>query len=56
MDSKDPDARLLKPWEMVADDGKSGKGRFVVYWEVMMFPFGTTLTDGLSVEVGRWCK
>ena len=42
---------------MVADGGKSGKGRFVVDLEVMMFPFGTmTLTDGLSMEVGRCCK
>ena len=48
---------LLKPWDMVADGGKSGKGRFVVDLEVMMFPFGTmTLTDGLSMEVGWCCK
>ena len=56
-DSKDPDARLLKPCDTVADGGKSGKGIFVVDLEVIMFPFGTmTLTDGLSMEVGRWCK
>ena len=37
--------------------GKSGKGIFVVDLEVIMFPFGTmTLTDGLSMEVGRCCK
>jgi hypothetical protein len=35
-DKSDPEARLGKPWEMVADAGRVGNGRCVVDLEVMI--------------------
>ena len=54
-DSKEPEARLGKPWEMVAEWGRPCTGKWAVDCEVMIWPFGTmTLTEGFEVDVGRW--
>jgi hypothetical protein len=54
-DKRDPEARLGKPWEMVADAGRLGNGRWAVDLDVMICPLGTmTLTEGFEAEVGRW--
>ena len=54
---REPEARLGKPWGMVADGGKLGRGRVAVDWEVIIWPLGTmTLTEGWEGEVGWWGK
>jgi hypothetical protein len=54
-DKREPEARLEKPWEIVAVDGRLGSGKLVVDVEVIIWPLGTmTLTAGFVVEVGWW--
>ena len=54
---REPEARLGKPWEMVADAGRPGSGRWAVDLDVIIWPLGTmTLTEGFDLEVGRWSR
>ena len=54
-DNRELDAKLGKPWEIIADGGRLGRGRLVVYLDVMIWPLGkVTLTNGFDLEVAFW--
>ena len=52
-ESREPDARLLKPWALVAEGGSPGIGRCIVELDCMVAPLGTmTFIAGLVIDVG----
>ena len=50
MDKRNPEARLDKPWVVVADSGKLLIGRTMVEMDVMMSPFGTMTTMDIFLD------